>query len=205
MLKWILASNNAHKVEEIMAVLKPLGIELLTMSEAGLEGIDVEETGLTFEENALLKADAIFKLTGQPVLADDSGLAVDALGGAPGIYSARYSGVPKSDQRNNLKLLEALQGLPAEKRKAQFVCVLAYVSDSERFTIRGEAEGVILEEMAGTNGFGYDPLFYSLEGQKTFALLTAEEKNTISHRAKALQLLKDRMLGGPSSECTGHQ
>lgn len=203
MLKWILASNNAHKVEEIMAVLKPLGIDLLTMKEAGLQDVDVEETGLTFEENAMLKADAIFKMTGQPALADDSGLEVDELGGAPGIYSARYSGIPKSDERNNRKLLEALNGLPPERRKAQFVCVLAYVSETERFTIRGEAEGVILDYLEGTNGFGYDPLFYSIEGQKTFALLTSEEKNRISHRAKALQKLKDRMLGGQAFESTG--
>jgi len=205
MLKWILASNNAHKVEEIMAILKPLGVTLITMAEAGLGDVDVEETGVTFEENALIKARAIHQMTGQPVLADDSGLMVDALNGAPGVYSARYAGVPKSDERNNQKLLDALAGLTPDMRKARFVCVLAYVSSEETFTIRGEAEGVIIDEAKGENGFGYDPIFYSTEGQKTFASLTSEEKNTISHRAKALQLLKERMLGGPGLESTRHQ
>lgn len=196
MLKWVLASNNKHKVEEIMAILSPLGITLLTMADVGLKDLDIEENGDTFEANALIKARAVHALTGMPTLADDSGLAVNCLEGAPGVYSARFAGEPKSDTRNNAKLLEALTGYQTEARKAHFVCVLAFVSDTESYTLRGEAHGYILEAERGNHGFGYDPLFFSIEAQKSFAELSAHEKNTISHRAKALKLLEKKVIGG---------
>lgn len=190
----ILASSNKHKLEEIMAITNDFDIHLKTLDEVGLGGIEIEETGTTFEENALIKARTIAKMTGEPALADDSGLAVDYLGGEPGVYSARYAGEPKSDQKNNEKLLSALEGLSLESRKARFVSVIALVyPDGKELVVRGEIEGLIGFEPKGTSGFGYDPLFIVPSQQLTFAELAGAEKNKISHRANALKKLKKRL------------
>ena len=185
-MKVILASKNAHKLEELSAILGQLGFEIALESEYGLD-IDVEETGTTFEENSLLKADAVMRASGLPALADDSGLMVDALGGAPGVYSARY-GHKNSDAERVEYLLENMKNVPDEKRTAKFVCVITCLwPDGRKIAARGECPGRILHEVHGSNGFGYDPVFYVPEKGKTFAELLPEEKNAISHRARALQ------------------
>ena len=185
-MKVILASKNAHKLEELSAILGQLGFEIALESEYGLD-IDVEETGTTFEENSYLKAEAVMKASGLPVLADDSGLMVDALGGAPGVYSARY-GHKSSDQARTAYLLENLKDVPEEKRAAKFVCVITCLwPDGRKIVARGECPGVIAFEPHGENGFGYDPVFYLPERKMTYAELPSEEKNAISHRARALQ------------------
>ena len=185
-MKVILASKNAHKLEELSAILGQLGFEIALESEYGLD-IDVEETGTTCEENSLLKADAVMRASGLPVLADDSGLMVDALGGAPGVYSARY-GHKNSDAERVEYLLENMKNVPDEKRTAKFVCVITCLwPDGRKIAARGECPGRILHEVHGSNGFGYDPVFYVPEKGKTFAELLPEEKNAISHRARALQ------------------
>jgi XTP/dITP diphosphohydrolase len=151
---------------------------------------DVEETGLTFEENAILKAEAVSRALNKMVIGDDSGLIVDALEGRPGIYSARYAGEPKNDQNNTDKVLSELKGIPEEKRSARFYCALAVaVPGQETMTVSGACEGRILEEQRGSNGFGYDPVFYVPEMGRAMAELSADEKNKISHRANALKKL----------------
>lgn len=191
MRKMVLASSNRHKLEEIMEITKEFGVELITMDEAGLGGMDIEENGSTFEENSMIKAKAVVDELGLPAIADDSGLMVDFLNGAPGIYSARYSGEDKNYDANNKKLISELQNAPKEERGAQFVSVITLLMPSgESLVVRGEVEGVIGYEEKGTNGFGYDPLFYIPSLDKTFAELTSEEKNEISHRANALMKLK---------------
>ena len=163
----ILASNNKNKLREVRQILEPLGYEVISQSEAGVN-IEVEETGLTFEENAFLKAEAVFKLCGKPVIADDSGLEVDALDKAPGIYSARYCEGTDSDRC--IKLLNNLAGIKDEDRTARFVCTICYINQSgEAKTVRGECEGIIGYEPKGENGFGYDPIF--MLGEKSFAAL----------------------------------
>ena len=185
-MKVILASKNAHKLEELSAILGQLGFEIALASENGLD-IEVEETGTTFEENSLLKAEAVMKASGLPVLADDSGLMVDALGGAPGVYSARY-GHKNSDAERVAYLLENMKDVPDERRTAKFVCVITCLwPDGQKIVARGECPGRILHEVHGSNGFGYDPVFYVPEKGKTFAELLPEEKNAISHRARSLQ------------------
>ena len=185
-MKVILASKNAHKLEELSAILGQLGFEIALESEYGLD-IEVEETGTTFEENSFLKADAVMKASGLPVLADDSGLMVDALDGAPGVYSARY-GHKSSDAERTAYLLENMKDVPDAERTAKFVCVITCLwPDGRRIVARGECPGRILHEVHGSNGFGYDPVFYVPEKGKTFAELLPEEKNAISHRARALQ------------------
>ena len=185
-MKVILASKNQHKLTELSAILSQLGFEIALESEYGLD-IDVEETGTTFEENSYLKAEAVMKASGLPVLADDSGLMVDALGGAPGVYSARY-GHKSSDQARTAYLLENLKDVPEEKRAAKFVCVITCLwPDGRKIVARGECPGVIAFEPHGENGFGYDPVFYFPERKMTYAELPSEEKNAISHRARALQ------------------
>ena len=181
-MKVILASQNQHKLVELSAILSQLGFEIALESEYGLH-VDVDETGTTFEENSLLKAEAVMKASGMPVLADDSGLMVDALNGAPGVYSARY-GHKSSDAERIAYLLENLKDVPAERRTAKFVCVRP---DGRRIVARGECPGQILFAPKGTGGFGYDPVFYLPELEKTYAELAPEEKNAISHRARALQ------------------
>ena len=185
-MKVILASKNQHKLTELSAILSQLGFEIALESEYGLD-IDVEETGTTFEENSFLKADAVMKASGLPVLADDSGLMVDALDGAPGVYSARY-GHKASDKERTAYLLENMKDVPEERRGAKFVCVITCLfPDGRKIVARGECPGVITREVHGENGFGYDPVFYLPELGMTYAELPSEQKNAISHRARALQ------------------
>ena len=185
-MKVILASKNQHKLTELSAILSQLGFEIALESEYGLD-IDVEETGTTFEENSFLKADAVMKASGLPVLADDSGLMVDALDGAPGVYSARY-GHKASDKERTAYLLENMKDVPEERRGAKFVCVITCLfPDGRKIVARGECPGVIARAPHGENGFGYDPVFYLPELGMTYAELPSEQKNAISHRARALQ------------------
>lgn len=185
-MKVILASKNQHKLTELSAILSQLGFEIALESEYGLD-IDVEETGTTFEENSFLKAGAVMKASGLPVLADDSGLMVDALDGAPGVYSARY-GHKASDKERTAYLLENMKDVPEERRGAKFVCVITCLfPDGRKIVARGECPGVIARAPHGENGFGYDPVFYLPELGMTYAELPSEQKNAISHRARALQ------------------
>ena len=185
-MKVILASKNPHKLTELSAILSQHGFEIALESEYGLD-IDVDETGTTFEENSLLKAEAVMKASGLPVLADDSGLMVDALDGAPGVYSARY-GHKSSDGERTAFLLENMKDVPDEKRTAKFVCVITCLwPDGRKIVARGACPGVITREVHGENGFGYDPVFYLPELGMTYAELPSEQKNAISHRARALQ------------------
>ncbi len=196
-MKLVLASRNRHKVKEIRSVLASLGlddIELLSLDDIGYEG-EIEENGTTFDENAMIKASVPASL-GYIGIADDSGLEVDCLDGAPGVYSARYAGEPCNDENNNNKLLEALDGVPREKRGAKFVSVIAFCDPacpSRNFTVRGECPGEILTEGRGHDGFGYDPLFYIEHLNKTYAELTTEEKNSVSHRGKSMRLFAERL------------
>ena len=185
-MKVILASKNQHKLTELSAILSQLGFEIALESEYGLD-IDVEETGTTFEENSYLKAEAVMKASGLPVLADDSGLMVDALDGAPGVYSARY-GHKASDKERTAYLLENMKDVPEERRGAKFVCVITCLfPDGRKIVARGECPGVIARAPHGENGFGYDPVFYLPELGMTYAELPSEQKNAISRRARALQ------------------
>ena len=185
-MKVILASKNPHKLTELSVILSQHGFKIALESEYGLD-IDVDETGATFEENSLLKAEAVMKASGLPVLADDSGLMVDALDGAPGVYSARY-GHKSSDGERTAFLLENMKDVPDEKRTAKFVCVITCLwPDGRKIVARGECPGVITREVHGKNGFGYDPVFYLPELGMTYAELPSEQKNAISHRARALQ------------------
>lgn len=194
MKKLIVASNNENKIKEIKSILKDMNLEVCSLKDEGIN-IDVEETGTTFIENAFLKAKAIFDLKSDCyVLADDSGLSVEYLNGEPGIYSARYSGEHGNDKKNNQKLLEKLKGVPREKRNGKFICAMVLILDYDKcIKVQGEVEGVILEEITGEGGFGYDPLFYVEEFKKSFGEITKEEKNSISHRAKALKKLKEEL------------
>ncbi|MBN2796645.1 MAG: XTP/dITP diphosphatase [Clostridia bacterium] len=190
MNKVVLASNNSHKLKEIQQILKDFDYELISMKEAGLD-LEVEENGLTFEENSLIKAKAVSEALNVITIADDSGLMVEALKGEPGVYSARYAGEPSNTEHNNQKLLRELKDVPKEQRQAKFVSVITmYYPDGKTIVARGEAHGTIGYAYKGTQGFGYDPLFIDNETQKTFAELTEEEKNAISHRAKALEKLR---------------
>lgn len=187
----ILSSGNKHKVSEIKDILKDMPFEVISKDVLGYNNFDVEENGTTLEENALKKAEELHRLTNGIVIADDTGLFVDALNGAPGIYSARYAGEPTSDKNNRELLLENLKNIPYEKRKAHFKTVIAVVfEDGSKMTAEGSAFGVIGFEEKGKNGFGYDSLFISDDSGKTFAEMTDEEKNKISHRARVLQNLK---------------
>ena len=199
MKKIILASNNAHKIEEIKKILEGLPFEIKSLKDENIN-IDIEEDGNTFEENAKKKASEIanfLKNRGEKefiVLSDDSGLMVDYLDGAPGVYSARYAGEHGNDKKNNEKLLKELKGVPKEKRGAQFVCQIVLVNENDKYlSIRGEVRGRILEELSGKEGFGYDPLFFYAPLNKTFGELSSEEKNSVSHRACALKELKNRI------------
>lgn len=192
--KIIIASNNKHKVDEIKDILKGFCDEILSLKEAGID-CEVEENGTTFEENAYIKAKTIVDLTGLPCIADDSGLEVDALNGAPGVYSARFSGEHGNYKKNNEKLLSLLKGVPREKRGARFVTAIALVTpEGDKIFARGEIRGIITEEELGSNGFGYDPLFLVVELNKTFAQLSSQEKNSISHRGRALNDLKEKLV-----------
>jgi XTP/dITP diphosphohydrolase len=191
MKKVIIASNNEHKIGEIKKILAKFSLEVLSLKEAGID-IDVEENGNTFMENAYIKANEIFKISkGNMVLADDSGLQVDALGGAPGIYSARFAGEHGNDKKNREKLLELMKGKTYDESTAHFVCAIVLIVDeSTHIDVQGEVYGNIIEEERGTNGFGYDSLFYIGEYDKTFAEMGGDIKNTISHRGKALEKLE---------------
>ena len=196
MQKVVLATGNAGKVRELASLLEDFGLDIVAQTELGVES--AEETGLTFIENAILKARHAAQITGLPAIADDSGLAVDALGGAPGIYSARYAGVDASDQQNLEKLLDALQDVPDDQRQAQFHCVLVYLRHAEDPTplvCHGSWPGVIARE-AADGGFGYDPIFFVPSEGKTAAELSREEKSAISHRGQALKLLLDALRNG---------
>lgn len=191
MSKVVLASSNSHKLKELQAMLVEFDFELLSLSDVGLAGLDIPEDGDTFEANSLQKAMVVAGLTGYPAIADDSGLMVDHLNGAPGVYSARYAGEPRSDKANNAKLIEALRGVPESGRTAKFVTVITlFVKEDQILTARGEVEGHILFEERGSGGFGYDPLFYVQSMDKTFAELSSEEKNAISHRGRAILKLR---------------
>lgn len=186
-MKVVLATRNQGKVREFAYSLSNLGWEITALPESVPP---VTEDGATFEENARKKAETVANLLNLPVLADDSGLQVDALEGRPGVFSARFAGKHASDEANNRKLLHELTGVPAGKRTARFVCALAYAVPGEpTVMVRGECEGVILGELKGNDGFGYDPLFYVPEAKKTFGELSLAEKNRISHRARAIQSL----------------
>ncbi len=191
-MKFFIATKNAHKVIEFKRILEPMGIEVLCESDLGFDLIDVEEDGTTFEENALIKASAACEQTGYVSLADDSGLCVDALGGAPGIFSARYCGEHGNDKENNRKLLRELDGVPFDERTARFVSAVACVfPDGRKFTVTGKCEGKIDFEEKGENGFGYDPLFVGEIG--CFGLATAEQKDSVSHRGRALKQLREEL------------
>ncbi|MBW5892263.1 XTP/dITP diphosphatase [Pectobacterium polaris] len=194
MQKVVLATGNPGKVRELASLLADFGLDIVAQTELGVDS--AEETGLTFIENAILKARHAAQITGLPAIADDSGLAVDALGGAPGIYSARYAGVDASDQQNLDKLLLTLKDIPDEQRRASFHCVLVYLRHAEDPTpivCHGSWQGVLTHEEAGNGGFGYDPIFFVPELGKTAAELTREEKNAQSHRGQALRLLLDAL------------
>ncbi len=185
----VVASGNAHKIQEIAEIFTQFHV--VSQKQMGFNE-DVEETGKTFMENAVIKATAAAQALQMPVLADDSGLCVDALDGAPGVYSARYSGVHGDDKANRQTLLTALQGV--ENRKAHFACALALVyPNGEKITAVGETHGKILYKETGDGGFGYDPLFESDDLQKSFGVATAEEKNSVSHRGRALQSLLKKL------------
>ena len=189
-MQFVIATHNPHKCEELARILAPLGITAVLNKDLP----EVEETGETFLSNAFLKADSACDFTGLPAIADDSGLMVDALGGAPGVYSARYAGEDGNDAKNNVKLLAVLSDVPMEQRTAKFVSVITMVyPDGTKLVARGEVRGHIMFEEKGENGFGYDPLFVPEGFRKTFAELTSEEKNHISHRANALREL-ERLL-----------
>lgn len=194
MMTVVAATQNRHKIEEIEAITKEFDINIISRQEAGVPDIEIVEDGTTFEENSYKKAFEIMKLTGMLAVADDSGLAVDALDGAPGVYSARFSGLDGDDKANNRKLLELLKDVTMEKRTARFVSVITLVfPDGKTIVCRGECEGHIMFEESGSNGFGYDPLFRPEGYEVSFGQLSAEEKNRISHRAKALILLREKL------------
>ena len=193
MKKIILASNNKGKIAEVKEILKDMNVEVISMKEAGLD-VDIEENGSTFEENALIKAEAIMKMTGEITIADDSGLEVDYLNKEPGIYSARYMGHDTSYDIKNNAIIQRLEGVKGTDRSARFVCAMAVVfPDGKIIIARGTMEGLIADKPMGENGFGYDPIMYLPEYQKTSAQLSSEEKNKISHRGKALEKLKTQL------------
>jgi XTP/dITP diphosphohydrolase len=190
----VLATHNAGKIREFKSVLEPLGYTATAVRDLCPQLLEPEETGTTFEENARLKAAYYMKATGLPCLADDSGIIADALGGRPGVYSARYAGPECDDEKNNQKLIDELSAFPPEERTVHYACVLALLFPDGREIVReGRCSGVLRNFYAGANGFGYDPLFYVPEKGKTMAEMTMEEKNEISHRGKALELLVEAL------------
>ena len=193
-MKVVLASKNPHKLVEINKITEKFGIELVLQSELGID-IDVEENGTTFEENSYIKAEAVMKASGLPALADDSGIAVDALNGEPGIYSARYGFDDSLDDHGRMMLLlKNTEHVPDGQRQAKFVCVITMVTpEGQTIQARGEVHGQLTREPRGENGFGYDPIFYYPPAGCTTAELPPEEKNAISHRANALKLFYEKM------------
>lgn len=189
---FLMATKNLHKLKELCRMLEPMGYNVICERDLDTPLEEVEENGTTFEENALIKAMAAHKQTGLPAVADDSGLCVDALGGAPGVYSARYAGEHGNDEKNNDKLLFELKDVPEAERTAQFVSAVACVfSETDYFVVTGKCHGKIGYERQGKNGFGYDPLFISEKG--CFGLLSDEEKDSISHRHNSLVKLSEKL------------
>ncbi|HIY73845.1 MAG TPA: XTP/dITP diphosphatase [Candidatus Intestinimonas merdavium] len=196
-MKVVLASKNQHKLVEMRDILSAQGVEVVLESDVGVD-VDVEETGTTFEENSLLKAKAVMGASGLPAIADDSGLAVDALGGAPGVYSARYGGEELDDAGRYRLLLENMRG--QLDRRCKFVSVITLcMPNGDVISARGECPGTLAYAPQGENGFGYDPVFFVPGKKKTFAQLTAEEKNAISHRGNALKLFQQKLADYLSS------
>ena len=193
-MKVVLASKNPHKLVEIRQITDKFGFDLVLQSELGVD-IDVEENGSTFEENSFMKAEAVMKATGLPAIADDSGIAVDALNGEPGIYSARYGFDESLDDWGRLQLLlKNTESVPDDQRQAQFVCVITFITpDGKTIQARGEIHGMLTREPYGENGFGYDPIFYYPPMGKTTAEMSSEEKNKVSHRANALNLFYQKL------------
>ena len=193
-MKVVLASKNPHKLVEIRQITDRFGFELVLQSELGVD-IDVEETGTTFEENSFLKANAVMQATGLPAIADDSGIAVDALNGAPGIYSARYGFDDSLDDHGRMMLLlKNTESVPDDRRQAQFVCVITFITpDGKVIQARGEIHGQLTREPRGENGFGYDPIFYYPPLGMTTAQLPSEVKNQVSHRGNALRILNEKL------------
>ena len=193
-MKVVLASKNKHKLVEISKITEKFGFDLVLQSELGVD-IDVEETGTTFEENSFLKAEAVMKATGLPALADDSGIAVDALNGEPGIYSARYGFDDTLDDWGRLELLlKNTEQVPDGQRQAQFVCVITMVTpDGKCIQARGEIHGELTREPRGENGFGYDPIFYYPPAGMTTAEMPSEAKNEVSHRGNALKVFYEKL------------
>ena len=193
MMKVVLASKNPHKLVEISQITEAFGFDLVLQSELGLD-MDVEETGTTFEENSLQKARAVMEATGLPALADDSGIAVDALDGAPGVYSARYGDPSLDDRGRMMLLLQNTEQVPDGQRQAQFVCVITFVDpDGTVIQARGEIHGELTREPRGENGFGYDPIFYYPPFGKTTAEVPSEMKHQVSHRGNALRVLREKL------------
>lgn len=192
-MRLIIATGNEDKVREIDEILEGTGFEAISMKQAGFNP-DIVEDGTTFEENALKKAMAVHELSGEYVMADDSGLCIDALDGAPGIYSARFCGENSTYEEKFRKIFEMLADVPEDKRTAQFVCAIAVVKpDGTSFTVRGECRGVLHEKPVGENGFGYDPIFYVPEFGMTTAQMDPEVKNSISHRGRALRAMVEKL------------
>lgn len=187
----VVASSNKHKIDEISKVTKKFGIDVISRDDAGIsKSLEIPEDGSTFEENSYIKAKAIMDICGKPTIADDSGLMVEALGGAPGVYSARFAGEDQNDERNNEKLKDLLKDIPYKDRRAKFVSVITLLfPDGRKIVARGECPGHIIEEERGDNGFGYDPLFVPEGYGSTFGMLSPDVKNEISHRALALKNL----------------
>lgn len=189
-MRIIAATQNKGKLAEFYALVEKFNMEIISQADAGYGDIDIDENGTSCEENSKIKAETICRLSGEAAIADDSGLFVDAIGGEPGVNSARYAGVHGDDAANRKKLLEKMDGIPWEKRTAHFVTVITLMyPDGKLIQARGECHGHITTEELGDRGFGYDSLFVPLESDKTFAQLPAEYKNSISHRARALQKL----------------
>ena len=193
-MKVILASKNKHKLEEISKITEKFGFELILQAQLGVD-IDVEETGTTFEENSLIKAEAVMKATGMAAMADDSGICVEALNGEPGVYSARYGFDETLDDWGRLQLLlKNMEAVPDGKRQAKFVCVITMVTpEGETIQARGEIHGELLREPHGENGFGYDPIFYYPPFGMTTAEMSSEDKNQVSHRANALKIFNEKL------------
>lgn len=197
----VFATGNAGKIKEIQMIMADTGMEVVSMKEAGIT-LDIVEDGSTYEENALIKARAVAACTDDIVMADDSGLEIDYLNQEPGVFSARYMGEDTSYRIKNANLIGRLDGVPEEQRTARFVCAIAAVlPDGRELTTRAAIEGRIGYEEKGSNGFGYDPIFYVPQFQKTTAELTEEEKNQVSHRGKALQLMKEELKKYEDTDC----
>lgn len=189
----VAATKNKHKITEIEEITSLFGMKVISRDEAGIsDDIEIEETGETFEENSRLKAEGIMRICGMPTIADDSGLEVDCIGKAPGVYSSRFAGVDGDDEANNAKLIDMISHYPYEERTARFVSVITMVfPDGETLVARGTVEGHVIPELRGEGGFGYDPLFIPEGHTRTFGEFAPEEKNSISHRGNALRILKE--------------